>query len=157
MKKDLSTKCAVVNSTLAEIKISYNPKMKASEMPKVVTSSEAYEFIKDLIPQMDYREYFYILCLNRNNKILGYSQISIGGLSGTIADPKIIMQTALKANACSNILSHNHPSGNLVPSEADRTITRKLKDAGKFLDIPVLDHLIVTSEGYFSFADDGII
>lgn len=142
---------------LAEIEISYRPKMKPSEMPKVVTSGEAYMVLLQAFPSLEYREYFYILCLNRNNRVLGYSQISIGGLSGTIADPKIIMQTALKANACSIIIAHNHPSGNLVPSEADKQITYKLKDAGKFLEIPVLDHLIMTSESYFSFADDGLI
>ena len=147
----------MVNSTLAEIEISYKPKFKASELPKVVTSGDAYECLKDVFPQMDYREYFYILCLNRNNKVLGYSQISIGGLSGTVADPKIIMQTALKANASSIILAHNHPSGNLVPSDADKQITYKLRDAGKFLEIPVLDHVILTSEGYFSFADEGLM
>lgn len=147
----------MMNVLLAEIEISYRPKIKMSELPKVVTSGDAYDCLKGVIPQMDYREYFYILCLNRNNKVLGYSQISVGGVSGTVADVKIIMQTALKANASSIIIAHNHPSGNLVPSEADKQITRKIKDAGKVLDMPVLDHLILTSESYFSFADDGLI
>ena len=145
------------NSTLAEIEISYNPKYKASELPKVVTSTDGYECLKNVFPSLDYREFFYILCLNRNNKVLGYCQISVGGVSGTIADVKIIMQTALKSNACSIILSHNHPSGNLVPSEADKEITKKISAAGKVLDIPVLDHLILTSETYFSFADEGMM
>ena len=134
------------NSTLAEIEIVYKPKYKASELPKVVTSGEAYECLKTAFPSLDYREYFYILCLNRNNKVLGYCQISSGGLAGTVADVRIIMQTALKSNACSIILSHNHPSGNLIPSEADKDLTKKIREAGKFFDIPVLDHLIVTSE-----------
>jgi len=145
------------NSTLAEIEISYKPKYKASELPKVVTSSDGYACLKDVFPSLDYREFFYILCLNRNNKVLGYCQISVGGVTGTIADVKIIMQTALKSNACSIILSHNHPSGNLVPSEADKELTKKIKEAGRFLDIPVLDHLILTSESYFSFADEGLM
>ena len=145
------------NSTLAEIEISYKPKYKASELPKVVTSADAYGCLKDVFPSLDYREYFYILCLNRNNKILGYCQISSGGLSGTVADVRIIMQTALKSNACSIILSHNHPSGNLIPSEADKDLTKKIREAGKFLDIPALDHLIITSESYFSFADEGLM
>ncbi len=145
------------NSTLAEIEISYKPKYKASELPKVVTSADAYGYLKDVFPSLDYREYFYILCLNRNNKVLGYCQISSGGLSGTIADVRIIMQTALKSNACSIILSHNHPSGNLIPSEADKDLTKKIREAGKFLDIPALDHLIITSESYFSFADEGLM
>ncbi len=145
------------NSTLAEIEISYKPRYKASELPKVVTSGDAYACLKDVFPSLDYREYFYILCLNRNNKVLGYCQISIGGLAGTLADVRIIMQAALKSNACSIILSHNHPSGNLVPSEADKDLTKKIREAGKLLDIPVLDHLIVTSESYFSFADEGLM
>jgi len=157
MQTNLFTQGVMFNSTLAEIEISYKPKFKMSELPKVVTSGDAYVCLKDVIPQMDYREYFYILCLNRNNRVLGYSQISVGGLSGTVADVRIIMQTALKANACSIIIAHNHPSGNLTPSEADKDITRKIRDAGKFLDIPVLDHVILTSESYFSFADEGLL
>ena len=145
------------NSTLAEIQISYKPKYKPSELPKVVTSTDGYECLKGVFPSLEYREYFYILCLNRNNKVLGYCQISMGGVSGTVADVKIIMQTALKSNACSIILAHNHPSGNLVPSEADKELTKKIREAGKFLDIPVLDHLILTPETYFSFADEGLI
>lgn len=145
------------NSTLAEIEISYKPRYKASELPKVVTSADAYACLKDVFPSLDYREYFYILCLNRNNKVLGYCQISSGGLSGTVADVRIIMQAALKSNACSIILSHNHPSGNLIPSEADKDLTKKIREAGKFLDIPALDHLIITSESYFSFADEGLM
>jgi DNA repair protein RadC len=89
--------------------------------------------------------------------VLGYCQISSGGLSGTVADVRIIMQAALKSNACSIILSHNHPSGNLIPSEADKDLTKKIREAGKFLDIPALDHLIITSETYFSFADEGLM
>ena len=147
----------MLNPMLAEIEIIYRPKVKPSEMPKVVTSGEAYMVLLQAFPSLEYREYFYILCLNRNNRVLGYSQISVGGLSGTIADIRIIMQTALKANACSIIIAHNHPSGNLEPSDADKQITMKLRDAGKILDIPVLDHVILTSETYFSFADEGLI
>ena len=89
--------------------------------------------------------------------MLGYSLISMGGLSGTVVDVRIIMQTALKANACSIILSHNHPSGNLTPSSQDRDINNKIKEAGRFLDIPVLDHLILTPEAFLSFADEGLM
>ena len=144
-------------STLAEIEISYKPKYKSSELPKVVTSGDAYNCLKDVIPSLDYREYFYILCLNRANKVLGYCQISVGGLSGTVADVRLIMQIALKSSSSSIILCHNHPSGNLTPSEADKDLTKKIKEGGKTLDIPVLDHLIITSESYFSFADEGIL
>lgn len=157
MTPNLFTPVQVYNSTLAEIEITYKPKYRASELPKVITSEDAYECLKDVFPGLDYREYFYILCLNRNNKVLGYCQISSGGLSGTMADVRIIMQTALKSNSCSIILSHNHPSGNLIPSEADKELTKKIREAGKFLDIPVLDHLIITSESFFSFADEGLM
>ncbi len=157
MTPNLFTQVPMYNSTLAEIEISYKPKYKASELPKVVTSGDAYDCLKDVFPGLDYREYFYILCLNRNNKVLGYCQISSGGLSGTLADVRMIMQTALKSNACSIVLSHNHPSGNLIPSEADKDLTKKIREAGKLLDIPVLDHIILTSESYFSFADEGLM
>ena len=157
MQANLFTPVPMYHSTLAEIEISYKPKYKASELPKVVTSADAYGCLKDVFPSLDYREFFYILCLNRNNKVLGYCQISAGGLCGTIADVRMIMQTALKSSATSIILAHNHPSGNLIPSEADKDLTKKIKEAGKVLDIAVLDHLILTSESYFSFADEGMI
>ncbi|HEY5590245.1 MAG TPA: JAB domain-containing protein [Paludibacter sp.] len=157
MQKNLFTEREMFNSNLAEIEIIYRPKIKASELSKVITSADAYDVLKDVFPSLDYREYFYILCLNRNNKVLGYCQISAGGLNGTVADVRMIMQTALKSNSCSVILSHCHPSGNLIPSEADKDLTRKIKEAGKVLDIAVLDHLILTSETYFSFADEGLM
>jgi DNA repair protein RadC len=157
MQKDLFFQRELFNSTLCEIEISYRPKYKASELPKVVTSGDAYECLKDIFPSLDYREYFYILCLNRNNKVLGYCQISAGGLCGTVADVRIIMQTALKSSATSIVLAHNHPSGNLIPSESDKDLTKKIKEGGKVLDIAVLDHLILTSESYFSFADEGLM
>ncbi|MBW8333991.1 MAG: hypothetical protein K0M40_18355 [Prolixibacteraceae bacterium] len=90
MQKNLFTPVPMYNSTLAEIEISYKPKYKASELPKVVTSSNAYECLKEVFPSRDYREYFYILWLNRNNKVLGYCQISAGGISGTIVDVRMI-------------------------------------------------------------------
>ncbi|MEI7422275.1 MAG: JAB domain-containing protein [Prolixibacteraceae bacterium] len=141
---------------MCEIEISYKPEYKASELPKVVTSADAYGCLKDVFPSLDYREYFCILCLNRNNKVLGYCQISAGGLCGTIADVRMIMQTALKSNSYSKILSHSHPSGNPQPSETGKDLTKKVHEVGKVLDIAVLDHLIITSEFYFSFADEGL-
>jgi DNA repair protein RadC len=157
MQKDLFSPEPMVKSTLAEIEISYKPRQKVSELPKVTTASDAFNYLQSVFPQIDYREYFYILCLNRNNKILGYCQISVGGISSTIIDVRLIMQVALKSNSSSIILAHNHPSGNLTPSSQDKEITNKIKEAGRFLDIPVLDHLVVTSESYFSFADEGLI
>jgi DNA repair protein RadC len=127
-------------------------------MPKVCGSREVEEQLRLIwSPHLDRIEEFLVLCLNRANRILGWAKISQGGLSGTVADPKVIFQVALKSNACSIILAHNHPSGNVQPSEADIQLTRKLKDAGVLLDLPVLDHLILTSEGYYSFADEGLL
>ena len=97
------------------------------------------------------------MLLNRANKVLGFSKISSGGTSGTLVDVKIIFQIALKSNASSIILGHNHPSGNLKPSDADIRITRTIKEAGKMMEIPLVDHLILTDENYYSFADEGMI
>ena len=107
--------------------------------------------------KLQHVEETYILLLNRANKALGYSKISLGGISGTVVDTKIVFQTALKANASSVILCHNHPSGNLKPSEADIKITKVIKDAGKIMDIPLVDHIIITDEGFYSFADEGML
>ncbi len=127
-------------------------------MPKVTCSNDAVEVLRSIwSDQIEYREEFVILCLNRANKVLGYSKISSGGTSGTVADPKIIFQIALKSNASSIILAHNHPSGNINPSDSDLKLTKKLKNAGTLLDIPVLDHIILTNESFFSFADEGIM
>ena len=90
-------------------------------------------------------------------KALGIFEVSTGGVTGTVADPKIISVAALKANACNIIISHNHPSGNLQPSKADIEITEKIKMAGQLLEIKLFDHIIVSSEGYYSFADEGLI
>lgn len=149
------------NQNFCEIKISYKNKQKASERPKISCSRDAYEYISGYIEAEDltveHREYFFCMLLNRANKVLGVSIVSMGGMSGTVADPKIIFQTALKASASSIILSHNHPSGNTKPSETDIRLTQKIKKAGSFLDLPVLDHVIYTPDAYFSFADEGML
>ncbi|MCL4162450.1 UNVERIFIED_CONTAM: hypothetical protein GTU68_054060 [Idotea baltica] len=95
-----------------------------------------------------------VLLLNRNNQVLGIYPLSKGGVSGTVVDAKLVFGVALKCNASSIILAHNHPSGNLQPSKADKAITKKLVEASKFLDIKLLDHLIITKDGYYSFADE---
>jgi DNA repair protein RadC len=104
---------------------------------------------------MGYVEEFFVLLLNRSNKVIGWSKVSMGGMNGTVADPKTIFQVALKANASHIVIAHNHPSGNLEPSQADISLTQKMKESGNFLDLPVLDHLILSTESYYSFADDG--
>lgn len=148
-----------LTTQVSEIKISYKLKQKASDLPQITTSAEVYSILianwdKGLL---EFLEQFKIILLNRSNKVLGIAEISLGGVSGTLADPKVIFATALKACASSIILAHNHPSGNLKPSSADIDLTNKLKAGGLLLDITVFDHIIVTSEGYYSFADEGIM
>ncbi len=126
---------------------------------RIKCSEDIVAFIREIFPveQINHREYAYSIFLDRANQILGYFIISSGGISGTIIDPRIVFQSALLSNASSLILFHNHPSQNLNPSEADRRITQKIADAGKFLDITLLDHIIITESSYFSFADEGVL
>ena len=128
----------------------------SAERIHVSTSKDVYQAIVPQFKDLNHEE-FWILLLNRANKITSKHLVSKGGQAGTIADPKIIFNIALENHAASVILAHNHPSGNLKPSNADLELTRKLKSAGQFLDIPVLDHLIVTDQGFFSFADEGLL
>lgn len=123
---------------------------------QVSTSIDVYQAIVSQLKDLNHEE-FWILLLNRANKITSRHLVSKGGQAGTIADPKIIFNIALENHAASIILAHNHPSGNLKPSQADLELTQKLRSAGQFLDIPVLDHLIVTDQGFLSFADEGIL
>ena len=143
---------------VSEIKVSYSDKVKASERVQIRASKDAVNILNTAFEHcIQHHEEFYVMLLNRSNRVLGISCISKGGISGTVVDVKIILQTALKANASGLIVSHNHPSGNLTPSEQDIKITEKLKNACRFLDISLLDHLIVTDEGYYSFGDEGIL
>ncbi len=123
---------------------------------RITCSRDAYN---ELIPHLMDKphEEFWILLLNRANEVLRPVQISAGGVSGTVADTRIIFKHAIEHLASAIILCHNHPSGNLTPSQADKDLTRKLKDAGRLLEIPVLDHLIFTDKAYLSFADEGIL
>ena len=140
-----------------EIEILY--KRSNWESEKFDGSVIAAKVLYKIFPKtLDHREYFYILLLDRSNHIVSYYHIGTGGLSGTVADPKVIFQTALKCNACAIILAHNHPSGNIRPSEADIRLTRKVKAGGELLDIVVMDHIILSSDrSYFSFADEGML
>lgn len=144
---------------VTEITVSYHPKFKASERPQISSSKDVYAYFSYSWDRnrIEMVEQFKIMLLNRANKVLGIFEVSTGGVSGTVADPKIIFGTALKGNASSIILAHNHPSGNLKPSVADRQLTAKIAQAATYLDIAVLDHLILTSEEYFSFADEGLM
>ena len=142
---------------VAEVELTYKLKVPASQRRKISNSVDAKDvFMKNWNPDtLDYFEEFKILLLNRSNAILGILPVSRGGISGTITDVRIILQAALKANASGLIACHNHPSGNLSPSDADINITKKIREAGKVMDIQLLDHLIITSDGYYSFADNG--
>ena len=142
---------------IAEIKISYSHRIKPANQLRVTGSRSVYNYVYPLWPDLEYRERFGILLLSRGMKILGLSWISTGGVSGTVVDAKLIFQVALKANASSIILLHNHPSGELRTSDADRRITQKVKQGAKLLDIEVPDHIILTSESYYSMADEGMM
>lgn len=142
-----------------EFTIKLDSKVKASERKQIKSSKDTYEVFKEVFDAdtIDWTETMIILALSTANKVLGFYKISSGGTTGTICDPKIIFQFALLSNANNIIIAHNHPSGNLNPSNADKLLTEKIKDAGRLLDIKLLDHLIVTSEGYYSFSDEGLI
>lgn len=127
-----------------------------ADIVKITCSNDIYQLMKPDLMDLP-KEEFWIILLNRANRLIKKEQISSGGISGTVADPKIIFKAALEQFATSIILVHNHPSGNLKPSAADLGLTNKMKDGGKLLEIPVLDHIIFGDEGYLSFADDGLL
>lgn len=147
-----------IQSKVAELTIRYSTNVKPSERPKIERSSDAEDILRPYFQEfIEYREAFYILILNRAHKVLAAHQISMGGISGTVVDIRMIFQAALMCNGSSVILAHNHPSGNKQLSDADRTLTKRLVEAGKVMDISVIDHLILTVDDYFSFADEGMI
>ena len=154
-RKEISTQLYKV----AEVELTYRTKVKASQRPQINCSGDAYDLFKQVWEEgkIELVEQFKVLLLNRANKVLGLVNVSSGGVSGTVADPKIIYVAALKANACALIICHNHPSGSLRPSRADEELTTKIKNAGSFLDIKLLDHLILSEEAYYSFADEGLL
>lgn len=144
------------NSNLAEIIVTYESKTKFKEMQSITCSREVAKLLREVWSnQIEYREEFLILCLNRANRVMGYSVISQGGQSGTAVDAKIVFQIALVSNAAGIILAHNHPSGYVQPSDSDTRLTKKMKAIGEALDLPVLDHIIIAKEDYYSFADKG--
>jgi len=126
------------------------------EKPQVTSSNDAYQYLKHRLEDLTYEE-FWILLLNRNNRITHAEKISKGGVAGTVVDSKIIFKHGLDQLSSSIILCHNHPSGNLKPSKEDIRITKKLQEAGKVLDIKILDHIIISQHGYYSFMDEGMM
>ena len=127
----------------------------AVDLIKVTSSKKIFEMMQPIIGELAHEE-FWVLFLNNSNKIISKSQLSKGGMTGTIVDVRLVFKLALENGATGLILCHNHPSGNLEPSKADKEITKKLKAAGESLDVKVLDHLIITETKYYSFVDEGI-
>ena len=126
------------------------------DKPVIRKSQDIALYLQTTLKDLTY-EVFSVIFLNRANKINHFEIISRGGITGTVADPRVIMKKALEENATSLVLAHNHPSGNLQPSSADEELTRKIKGAASYFDIKVIDHIIVSDDGYYSFADEGII
>ncbi|MFB6257774.1 MAG: DNA repair protein RadC [Flavobacteriales bacterium] len=129
---------------------------RSGKEPHIRSSHDVYELMRGKLEDLPHEE-FWVIFLNRANKLLSRHLIGRGGLSGTVADTRLIFKWALQDLASSMILCHNHPSGNIEPSKADRTLTRKLKDAGELMDIPVLDHLIIGEQDHYSFADEELL
>ncbi len=128
----------------------------ALQLEKINSSRSVYDIMQPVLGDLPHEE-FWILYLNNSNKVIQKNQLSKGGITGTLVDVRLVLKNALEVGATALILCHNHPSGTLKPSQADKDITQKLKTAAQSLDIKVLDHLIVTEKAYFSFADDGIL
>ena len=146
-------------STIAEVSLIYRSKVKASERPKVKCSRDEFELLINSwdLDTIEHVEEFKMLLLNRANTVLGIMKVSKGGISGTVTDVRIILQAAIKTNASGIIACHNHPSGNLNPSETDTNITKKIKEACDIMDIQLLDHLVIDPDDYYSFADNGLL
>ena len=141
---------------VSEIEISYRPAIGSK--PEVTSSSDAYHILKEYYPedQIALKEYFVVMYLNQANRVIGVQKLSIGGLTAAIADVRLLFGTALKVLATGVVISHNHPSGNTRPSLQDINLTKQVKEAGKLLDIKLLDHLILTPDDkYISLADRG--
>lgn len=143
--------------TLPEITLKY--KRGDIETIKVKSSQDIYDLLKKVYDAdtIEYFESSIVIFLNNQNLTLGFMKISMGGMTGTVMDPRVIFSTALGCGATAIILSHNHPSGTLNPSDTDIKMTRKLRDCGQLLEIKVLDHIIVTNDGFYSFSDEGMI
>ena len=146
-----------IDYTIGEVELSYKPKFKS--VHKATYSEDVYRYLLSTYREgtICYKEYFKVLFLNQANQILGYTLISEGGITETCADVRVILQAALLTNSVAIILAHNYPSGNLKPSKQDMEITKQVKDAAQLMRIKVLDHLIISDAGYYSFADEGLL
>ncbi|MDB5277946.1 MAG: repair protein [Ferruginibacter sp.] len=146
-------------SKVAEVELVYKTKVKAAERPLIKTSKDCYETLLKVWDKnkMEMQEEFKVLLINQANRVTGVYEASAGGLTGTVADPRLILAAAIKGLAVNIVLAHNHPSGDLKPSGADEQLTLKIKTAASYHDIRVLDHIIVTTDAYYSFADKGLL
>lgn len=148
-----------MNHKVREAKLIYKGALKNA--PQIRKSADAFNILRQDWDDCEVQESFKILLLNRANRVIGKYEVSKGGITGTIVDTRLVMCAAIKGLACAIILAHNHPSGNKKPSQADLDISKKLVQAGKILDIVVLDHLIITDpgedNGYYAFSEDGLM
>lgn len=148
-------------SNIPEIKISlrYDKKIPFEQMETIDSSEKMNHVFRKVFSKdtFGWTEEMIMICLNQSGKVIGFYKVSSGGLTGTVADPKVIFTVALNCAATKIIIAHNHPSGNLKPSRQDEELTIKIKEGGKLLSIELLDHIILTEEGYYSFADTGLL
>lgn len=144
---------------VSEIELVYKSKAKPSQRLQLKRVTDVFEFLQQNWDEnkIELLEQFKVILMNRNHRVLGIYEASTGGVAGTVADSKLIFTVALKMNASNLIIAHNHPSGNLEPSEADKRLTQKIKEAAFFLDMRLLDHIIVTMEDCFSFANEWLL
>lgn len=144
---------------VSEIDLIYKTKVKNSERPHITSSAYAFTLLKGCWDhgKIGFLEQFKVLLLNQSNRVLGIYEASSGGITRTVVDIRLLFAAALKAGAVGLVIAHNHPSGSLLPSNPDRCITAKIAKAGELLDIKLLDHLIITEESYYSFADEGAL
>jgi DNA repair protein RadC len=151
----MNSKILDMDYTVGEVELTY--KSTSTSRSKIYSSEDAYKYLLPTYKKgtICYKEYFKVLFLNQSNQVLGYILISEGGITDTTVDVRVILQAALLTNSVAIILAHNHPSGSMKPSRQDIEITKQVKDAARLMRITVIDHLILTDEGYYSFADEG--
>jgi len=147
-------------TTISEVKLVYKSRVKAADRQQIRCSKDAFDIFMGSwdLNSIEHVEEFKLLLVNRANSVLGILPVSKGSISGTVTDIRLIYQAAIKANASGIIVCHNHPSGNINPSESDTRLTMKIKEAGRLMDIQLLDHIIIINDGtYYSFADNGFL
>ncbi|MFY7884104.1 MAG: JAB domain-containing protein [Dolichospermum sp.] len=149
--------CVDIQIPKIMISVTITKSVPFNKMYSITCALDAYHILQSAYDNIDFQERFVVICLNRANKVIGLFTASVGGVAGTVADPKVIFTASLNCGASAIIISHNHPSGNATPSQADKDLTKKMVEAGKMLDLPVLDHLIITRERFLSFAEEGLL